>query len=66
MAPTSAKPGERWLVNFQPVDAAPQAFKEVAVTLADFDPRTDTWTVRPEWASQSFALLAKHLIKPLI
>lgn len=64
--PQSAKPGERWLVNLQAIDdAASDEANEVSVTLEDFDPRTDTWTVQPEGTDQSVALLAKHLIRRL-
>ena len=59
----SAKPGERWRVNLQPVDAASTDPNEVTVTLQDFDPRTDTWTVQPEGSTQSAGVLAKHLIR---
>ena len=64
--PQSAKPGERWLVNLQAIEGTPSnAVNEVPVTLEDFDPRTDTWTVQPEGSEQSVALLAKHLIRRL-
>ncbi len=62
----SAKPGERWLVNLQPVQNQPSnAVKEVSVTLNDFDPRTETWMVQVEGTEESVALLARHLIKRL-
>ena len=64
--PQLAKPGERWLVNLQAIeDTASNALNEVPVTLQDFDPRTETWTVQPEGSEQSVALLAKHLIRRL-
>jgi hypothetical protein len=63
----SAKPGERWLVNLQAIDDTPSnKLHEVAVTLEDFDPRTDTWTVQPEGMDRSVGFLAKHLIRQLI
>ena len=61
----SASPGERWLVNLQPIDAATEDPHEVTVKLLDFDPRTDTWSVEQEGVSGSTALLAKHLIRRL-
>ena len=62
----SAKPGERWLVNLQPIQNVPRtAANEVPAMLEDFDPRTETWTVQPEGAEQSVALLAKQLIRRL-
>ena len=61
----SAQPGERWLVNLQPIDAAAQNTNEVVVTLKDYDPRTDTWTVQPEGSTQSIGVQAKHLMKRL-
>ena len=62
----SAQPGERWLVNLQPIeDTASNAVNEVPATLQDFDPRTETWMVQPEGTEQSVALLAKHLIRRL-
>jgi hypothetical protein len=64
--PELAKPGERWLVNLQPIQNKPsKAVTEVPVTLKDFDPRTETWMVQPEGTSEPVALLAKHLIKRL-
>ena len=64
--PQLAKPGERWLVNLQPIEGTPSnEVDEVPATLEDFDPRTETWTVQPEGSEQSVALLAKHLIKRL-
>jgi hypothetical protein len=59
----SAMPGERWVVNLQPVDAEPQQFQEVTVTLKDFDARTQTWSVEQEGQEESVAVLAKHLIR---
>jgi hypothetical protein len=58
-----AMPGERWLVNRQPVDTEPQETREVTVTLKDFDARTQTWSVEQDGHEGSFAVLAKHLIK---
>ena len=64
MDANSAMPGERWLVNLQPVDAEPQEFREVAVTLKDFDARTQTWTVTQDGQEESVvAVLAKHLLR---
>ena len=61
-----AKPGERWLVNLQAIEGTPSNdVNEVPVTLEDFDPRTETWTVQPEGSEQSIAVLAKHLIRRL-
>ncbi len=57
-----AKPGERWLVDLRAVDGSSSASREVAVTLVDFDPRTNTWTVQEEGASVSVALQARDLI----
>jgi hypothetical protein len=56
-------PGERWLVNLQPVDAEPQESREVTVTLKDFDARTQTWSVEQDGPEESVAVLAKHLVK---
>lgn len=62
----SAKPGERWLVNLQEIDDIPSNdANKAAVTLGDYDPRTDTWTVQPDGVDGSVALLAKHLIRRL-
>ncbi len=64
MDATSAMPGERWLVNLQPVDAEPQPSREVTVTLKDFDARTQTWTVAQGGEEDSdVAVLAKHLLR---
>ncbi len=64
MEATSAMPGERWLVNLQPVDAEPQKLHEVIVTLKDYDVRTQTWTVAQEGEEDSdVAVLAKHLLR---
>jgi hypothetical protein len=59
----SAMPGEQWLVNLQPVDAEPQEFREVTVTLKDFDARTQTWSVEQDGQEGSIAVLAKHLVR---
>jgi hypothetical protein len=59
----SAMPGERWVVNLQPVDAEPQEFREVTVTLKGFDARTQTWSVAQEGREEPVAVLAKHLVK---
>jgi hypothetical protein len=61
----NACPGERWLVNFRPIDATAQAFHEATVILIDFDPRTDTWTVEADGTTGPTALDAKHLIRRL-
>jgi hypothetical protein len=57
-----AIPGERWLVNLRAVDGSSSVSRQVPVTLVDFDPRTDTWTVQEEGATGSVALQAKDLI----
>jgi hypothetical protein len=59
----SARPGERWLVNLQPVDESEEGVEETTVTLQDFDPRTETWTVQKEGSAGETALHAKHLIR---
>jgi hypothetical protein len=59
----SPMPGERWLVNLQPVDAAPQKFREVTVTLKDFDPRTQAWSAAHDGQQETVTVLAKHLLK---
>ena len=62
----SPQPGERWLVNLQPIeDAAGGEANQVAAVLGDYDPRTDVWMVQPEEADRSVALLAKNLIRRL-
>ena len=62
----SPQPGERWLVNLQAIeDAAGGQPNQVVAVLGDFDARNDTWTVRPDGAEQSVALLGKYLIRRL-
>ena len=61
----SAAPGERWLVNLHSIDKAPHESREVTVRLVDFDPRTDTWTVKQDGFDESISVLTKHLIRRL-
>jgi hypothetical protein len=58
-----ATPGERWLANLQPIGETERESIEGTVTLVDFDPRTETWTVKREGEADTIALLASHLIR---
>jgi hypothetical protein len=61
----SPQPGEKWLVNLQPIEDGVGEPNHVAAVLGDYDPRTEAWMVQPEGADHSVALLAKHLIRRL-
>jgi hypothetical protein len=55
--------GERWIVRLRPIGSSEPAEREETVTLIDFDPRTDAWTVRPDGAQEAVALAAADLIR---
>lgn len=55
-------PGERWIARLRPMESTQAVTQEAAVTLIDFDARTDVWTVKIDGTSEPVAMEAADLI----